>query len=183
MRAMPALIVFDLDACLWTPEMFELDSAPSAYDAKKGGVAAGSDTVKLFPGAAAVLARLLSDETYRVCKVAVASSTTEPAYAKTCLEKLRILPDRGETMSDVIDYRQIYPGNKGRAHFPALHKESGIAYDQMLFYDDCTYGDNCGSVASGCPGTTCVRTPRGLTEALFDAGLTAWEAGKRGVIE
>ena len=55
-RALPALIVFDLDACLWTPEMYELSSAPTAYDASLGGVRAGRDTVKLFPGAAAVLA-------------------------------------------------------------------------------------------------------------------------------
>ena len=45
----PALFVFDLDACLWMPEMYELDSAPSTYDANRGGVKAGRETVKLFP--------------------------------------------------------------------------------------------------------------------------------------
>ena len=35
----------DLDACLWSPEMFQLDSgAPSEYCSKRGGVVAGRDT-------------------------------------------------------------------------------------------------------------------------------------------
>merc|ERR1719460_3030883 len=44
----PRLIVFDLDACLWSPEMFELGSSPTTYDAAQGGVRAGRDVVKLF---------------------------------------------------------------------------------------------------------------------------------------
>ena len=53
----------------------------------------------------------------------------------------------------------------------------------MLFFDDCTYGDNCATVASACPGVTCVRTPSGLSEKLFDLGLSAFAAGKRGVVQ
>ena len=78
--------------------------------------------------------------------------------------------------------RQIYPGSKGQRHFPALQKESGIAFDSMLFFDDCTYGDNAGDVARACPGTSCVRTPRGLTMELFELGLASWAMGKRGVV-
>ena len=122
-RALPALIVFDLDACLWTPEMFELDSAPTSYSASKGGVQAGSDTVRLFPGAASVLRRILTNEggAFTGVKVAVASSTTEPSYAQRCLEQLPIFEDgsRAEKVNDMVDYRQIYPGSKGRQHFPA----------------------------------------------------------------
>lgn len=184
-RRLPALIVFDLDACLWTPEMFELGSRPTMYDAARGGVKAGGDTVKLFPGAMAVLKRLLVDEAFASTKVAVASSTTEPAFASTCLAQLPIDPSgaRQEKVADIVDYRQIYPGSKGRQHFPALHKESQIPFDQMLFFDDCTYGDNCGDVARGCAGTTCVRTPNGLSEHLFQVGLDAYADGKRGVVQ
>ena len=39
----PKLVVFDLDACLWSPEMFELAARPTSYDAKAGGVIAGRD--------------------------------------------------------------------------------------------------------------------------------------------
>eukprot|EP00966_Prymnesium_polylepis_P037845 878101-Prymnesium_polylepis.1 len=59
---LPKLLVFDLDACLWSPEMYELGAAPTAYDASLGGVKAGHDTVKLFPGAAAVMQLLLDDK-------------------------------------------------------------------------------------------------------------------------
>lgn len=109
-RALPKLIVFDLDACLWTPEMFELSSAPTAYSADKGGVIAGGDVVTLFPGAKAVLRRLLTDAEFSATKVAVASSTTEPKFANRCLD---VLPadhtaERGERLSDLVDFRQIY---------------------------------------------------------------------------
>jgi len=181
--ALPALIVFDLDACLWSPEMFEI-ARPTVYDATRGGVVAGSHTVTLFAGAAAVLRRFLpgGDPQLAQAKVAVASSTTEPKYAAICLGALQVDPERGEVVADLVDLRQIYPGHKGTSHFPALRAESGVPFDRMLFFDDCTYGDNCADVASRCPGVACVRTPDGLTEALFDAGLAAFARGERGVL-
>ena len=183
--AVPALIVFDLDACLWSPEMYELDGAPTTYDAKRGGVKAGRDTVCLYPGAQAVLLRLLTQDEFKNCKVAAASSTTEPAFASTCLAQTPIdmTGQRKETMADLIDFRQIYPGRKGRQHFPRLKEESGVEYSNMIFFDDCTYGDNCREVASQCQGVTCIRTPNGLTEKEFDAGLAAFARGQKGVIQ
>lgn len=132
----PTLIVFDLDACLWSPEMFELSAAPTAFDAAAGGVKAGHDVVRLFSGAAAVLRRLLTDSQFADVRVAVASSTTEPAYANRCIETLPIDANgaRQERLCDLVEYRQIYPGSKGRQHFPALQKQSGVPYDQMLFF-------------------------------------------------
>jgi hypothetical protein len=44
------------------------------------------------------------------------------------------------------------------------------------------YGDNCAAVATECAGVSCVRTPEGLTVALFTAGLQAFASGKQGVI-
>ena len=57
-----------------------------------------------------------------------------------------------------------------------------MPYEAMIFFDDCTYGDNCAEVARACPGVTCVRTPHGLTEALFEAALDAFAQGRRGVV-
>lgn len=162
--------------------MFELSSPPTLFDEGAGGVCAGRDHVRLFPGAARVLSRLQSEESFRSVRVAVASSTTEPRYAATCLSQLRADPARGESVGDLVEFRQVYPGSKGRAHFPKLASESGVAYGSMLFFDDCTYGDNCAEVARACTGVTCVRTPDGLTEALFDAGLAAYARGERGVV-
>ncbi|CAK9085724.1 unnamed protein product [Durusdinium trenchii] len=61
---LPSLIVFDLDACLWSPEMYELSSPPSSYCSKRRGVAAGAQTVRLFPGAEAVLRRFFPSCVY-----------------------------------------------------------------------------------------------------------------------
>ena len=62
MSRVPKLLIFDLDACLWSPEMFELRAAPTTYDAAAGGVRAGSEVVRLFPGALAVLRRLITEQ-------------------------------------------------------------------------------------------------------------------------
>ena len=181
MAAVPKLIVFDLDACLWLPEMFELEARPSSYDAALGGVRAGPDVVRLLPGAHKVLQLVLAQhERFCETRFAAASSTTDPAAAKRCLELLRV--DATTTLDTLLSFREIYPGSKGRQHFPALKEQSGLSYDQMLFLDDCTFGDNCGDVARQCPGTVCVRTPQGLDEERFEAGLRAFASGDVGVV-
>lgn len=68
----------------------------------------------------------------------------------------------GVSAGDVITYREIYNDNKGR-HFKSLHKASGIAYNDMLFFDDCNWGDNCRDVEWACPGVVTTKTPNGLT--------------------
>ena len=107
-RVLPSLIVFDLDACLWLPEMYELSSRPTTYDAAKGGVKAGGETVKLFPGAQSVLHRILTDGSFSSTKIAAASSTTEPAYANTCLAQLPLDPSgaRQEKLDDLVEFKQ-----------------------------------------------------------------------------
>ena len=58
-----------------------------------------------------------------------------------------------------------------------------MPYSEMIFFDDCTYGDNCADVASNCPGTTCIRTPNGLTVEDFELALSSFAAEKKGVIK
>lgn len=179
----PRLIIFDLDACLWSPEMFELDAKPTAYDATLGGVKAGNDVVRLFPGALAVLRTIIADKArFADTRVAVASSTTHPAFANTCLDQLVVDARSGARLSSLVAFRQIYPGSKGSEHVPELARESGVPYDECIFFDDCTYGDNCADVASKCVGTLAVRTPHGLTEELFERGLSAFARGAVGVL-
>ena len=179
---LPSLIVFDLDACLWSPEMYELGTTPSAYCSKRGGVTAGRDTIRLFPGAQAVLQRLATDNAFADVQIAVASATTKPDFSAICLANFPLSGSKFATIGDLVKYRQIYPGSKALEHFPKLKEESGIAYDQMIFFDDCIYTDHCGQVASRCPGTTCVRTPNGLTEEDFEHALACFAAGKKGVV-
>lgn len=163
--------------------MFELDGKPTVFDETLGGVKAGSDVVRLFPGALAVIRTIWADQQrFNGVNIAVASSTTYPAYAKACLEALVIDPESGTTLSDVVRLREIYPGSKGSEHIPSLCRKAGVPYSEVVFWDDCTYGDNCGDVASKCAGSVCVRTPRGLTEELFEAGLEAFARGQAGVL-
>ena len=107
MTRVPKLLIFDLDACLWSPEMFELRAAPTTYDAAAGGVRAGSEVVRLFPGALAVLRRLITDPALNSIKVAVASSTTEPAWANRCLDVLMVNAAENSTVGALVDFRQI----------------------------------------------------------------------------
>ena len=103
----PKLLIFDLDACLWSPEMFELRAAPTSYDADAGGVRAGTEVVRLFPGALSVLRRLITDPALNSIKVAVASSTTEPAWANRCLDVLMVNEAENSTIGGLVDFRQI----------------------------------------------------------------------------
>uniref|UniRef100_A0A7S0INU0 Uncharacterized protein n=1 Tax=Calcidiscus leptoporus TaxID=127549 RepID=A0A7S0INU0_9EUKA len=162
--------------------MFELCAAPSKYDSSVGGVRAGDDVVRLFAGATAVLARCAAERkgTFASTAFAAASSTTEPQFARRCLQQLPV--QGGGTVGELFTYTQIYPGSKGRQHFPALQRESGVPYSSMIFFDDCTYGDNCGDVARLCTGALCVRTPDGLTEERFQAALDAFALGQVGVL-
>lgn len=65
-------------------------------------------------------------------------------------------------MDQLIKHREIYPDNKAK-HFKSLHEASGVAYGDMLFFDDCNWSDNCRDVEWACPGVVTVKTPDGLT--------------------
>ncbi len=100
---------------------------------------------------------------------------------------LEVIP--GVTVWDVLmrdwdgkDINQIgrqppLSSNKSATHFPILRQKTGIRYDEMLFFDDCNWGDHCGMVEENCreedsgKGPVTVRTPRGLGEKEFRAGL------------
>ena len=149
---LPTMIVFDLDDCLWSPEMHELYSKPTIpvhgvlnphcpkEKQVKGVVGLSNqhgDTVQLYGGARRALYELVTDSLYSDVTIAVASSSLEPTYSHACLEGIEILP--GRTLRDVIQYDQI--GRNGKltsrktSHFRELQKESGIPYDEMLFFD------------------------------------------------
>lgn len=68
----------------------------------------------------------------------------------------------GVVVDQLLSYREIFPDTKGK-HFKRLHEASGLPYSEMLFFDDCTYGDNCRDVEWACPGVVTVKTPEGLT--------------------
>ena len=68
--------------------------------------------------------------------------------------------------------------NKAKTHFPRLREATGVPYNEMLFFDDCNWGNHCGQVAAACKengaSVVTVRTPHGLGVADFRKGLAAF---------
>lgn len=206
--ALPALIVFDLDDCLWTPEMHELSGPPSApvegpldptdRDAPLGTVGMrvpsrrrgrgggfdwgahngeAAEVVELYPGARRVLRELATEPRYAGVRIAVASTSLEPAYSRACLDGIEVVEDT--TLRDMISYAQIgRTGNltsRKTTHFRLLREESGVPYDEMLFFDDCNWGDHVGDLHAEF-GVVGVRTPHGLRVEDFRRGLAKFAA-------
>jgi len=173
----PELLVFDLDACFWDKEMFEMPSIPknNKKDMVLGdlngrgvgviGVMSGPYQISIHKGALLGLQEHADGKKYPGMKVAFASSANTPFAEKigrTSLKLLEVLP--GLTVWDLIvnrdwngqDVNQIgrqpplLSPDKAASHFPNLKKLTGIRYDRMLFFDDCNWGDHCAMVATHC---------------------------------
>ncbi len=199
---LPDLCVFDLDACLWDKEMFEMPSIPAEADARSGdlngrgegvvGVMSGPHMIRLHAGALEAL-QLHADGAFGGMRVALASSADTPLaeqIGRKALTLLEVIP--GLTIWqllmrdwDGVDVNQIgrqppLSSNKAASHFPRLREATGVRYDGMLFYDDCNWGDHVGKVCGACKeedsgrGVVGVRTPRGLGSAEFWRGLEAY---------
>ena len=205
MTAVPSLCVFDLDACLWDQEMFQMGQMPgkTVLGDLNGrgegviGVYSGMDKISLHKGALVALQEHY-DKTYPGMKIAVASSADTPQAVKigrAALKMLEVVP--GTTVWDLLvgdwegkDINQIgrsppLSSDKSATHFPFLKQASGVPYDRMLFFDDCNWGDHCGKVSSRCledsgRGVVAVRTPSGLREADWRKGIAAFAAAQSG---
>jgi magnesium-dependent phosphatase 1 len=184
----PKLVVFDLDQCLWSPEMYTLDDIPTKADAVMGdlggslmgviGVRSGYEIIKLFPAALKWLQRYYQNE-FPGVRIAAASSADTPQavrIGRAAMSIIEIFP--GVTMRDVFGkgWEPSFEGNlqigrtaplsadKARSHFPILRELTGIPYNEMVFFDDCLWGDHCRNVETLCEGVVTRRTPRGLQE-------------------
>ena len=196
----PKLTVFDLDACFWDQEMYEMGEIPTPNDKVMGdlngqgngviGVMSGRHKISLNPGALVALQNHYGGK-YGDMKVAFASSADTPFAEKVgraTLHLLEVVP--GTTVWDLVvdrdwngrDINQIgrqppLSSNKSETHFPFLKQKTGIRYDHMLFFDDCNWGDHCGMVSSKCreidtnQGPVTVRTPTGLQVNDWEKGL------------
>ncbi|EQK97875.1 hypothetical protein G6O67_006097 [Ophiocordyceps sinensis] len=143
---LPRLIVFDLDYTLWpfwvdthvTPPLKPNPQHSAASD-RLGEHFAFYDDV---PSVLQALPRL-----GRRVQLGVASRTSAPDLARQLLCMLHLPPapgPDGEQGTDAPPRRaldvfdgglEIYPGSKLR-HFKALHKRTGIPFEDMLFFDD-----------------------------------------------
>lgn len=173
---MPSLVVFDLDATLWTPELYQLRKLPGYKDASGPGPVANKD-VKLFDGAKGALREVASAERWKGCKVAVASRTNKGPWAKSLLKQFEVDDGSGRSLDALIDFKEIFTGDKTR-HFESLREKTGIAYEDMLFFDDAKGGryGNCEPVAR--MGVMSVHTPEGLTSEVWKNAVEAFAAAK-----
>lgn len=97
------------------------------------------EIVELHPGARLALRELATNPKYGGVRIAVASTSLEPAYSRACIDGIEIV--EGVTMRDMISYSQI--GRSGKltsrktGHFRLIHEESGgVPYENMLFFGE-----------------------------------------------
>jgi len=194
----PELLVFDLDACFWDKEMYEMRALPG--DVKRGdlnglgegviGVMSGRDQISLHKGSLVALQEHYDgmyqndsndNHAHANLKIAFASSADTPfaeQVGRATLKLLEVVP--GVTVWDLamrdwndVDVNQIgrqppLSSNKAQTHFPRLREATGIRYDRMLFFDDCLWGDHCGMVAAACKESD---TGKGPTTVRTPNGL------------
>ena len=129
-------------------------------------IANRSTQVRLFPGALLALQELYQLPAFASTQVAAASSSEEPSYSAACLDMLEVLP--GVPMRKVFSFfaigRTKECGNltsDKRTHFAKIQTESNVAFDKMLFFDDCNWGDHVGKIQQA-HGVIGKRTPEGL---------------------
>eukprot|EP00536_Pseudo-nitzschia_multiseries_P003084 jgi/Psemu1/301769/fgenesh1_kg.44_\ len=202
----PELVVFDLDACFWDQEMYEMPALPSKTvtgplgDSGKEGVTgaySGRNKISMHTGSMVALQEHASGDRYPGMKICFASSADTPFAEKigrATLKLLEVFP--GMTVWDLVlkdwdgqDVNQIgrqppLSSNKAQTHFPFIRKLTGIPYDKMLFFDDCNWGDHVGMVGRGCTedngkGVVGHRTPRGLTVNDWYKGLELYRTAQQ----
>ncbi|ETW00843.1 magnesium-dependent phosphatase-1 [Aphanomyces invadans] len=183
----PKLIVFDLDFTLWYPEMYELAGAPFRRSAKGVVTARDGEEVHLFDAVHPVLQEIAFGTEFAETCVAVASRTTYPEWACECMDLILVqfkalstsektmqrrkgLNSKCETLANLVQYQAIYPTNK-RVHFKQLADDSGVAFSDMLFFDN-EYS-NIRDISA--IGVTSIYCPDGLTWDVWEQGMAAFQ--------
>ena len=147
---------------------------------------ASGAAVKLCGNTRQILREIRTQQAWREidAKVAYVSCTDEPAWADECLRKFTLGPDAeggdgGEgagsaatTLKECGDFEEIYKSNK-KAHFTRLQKKTGVAFEEMIFFDNEKH--NCTSVSQ--LGVVCVHCQR-VERAVWRQGLEKFAESK-----
>ncbi|KAL4821912.1 magnesium-dependent phosphatase-1 [Aspergillus spinulosporus] len=173
---LPKLIAFDLDYTLW-PFWVDTHVTPpiKARDNNSRCTDKWNESFAFYPHVNSILTSCKS----RGIPLALASRTHAPDLARDMLKQLHIIPNFSDNPSaskartvralDYFDYIQIFPATKTQ-HFSRIHQASGIAYEDMLFFDDEARNRNVETEL----GVTFLLVRDGMTRDEVDKGVWAW---------
>ena len=182
--ARPKLIIFDLDGCLWRPEMYELihfmgnkgaPFRPSEHD-KNILLTAGGQPVQLLKDVRKVMREIYSDPQWNDVLVGISSRTDAPHWARELLSKFTVPLDLdGDefVLADVFQDGPIEMSYESKVkHFQRISRETNIGFQDMVFFDN-EFG-NCQSIAS--LGVTVGYCPGGVCHGIWEKTLEAFSS-------
>ncbi|MFG0255867.1 MAG: magnesium-dependent phosphatase-1 [Rhodopirellula sp. JB053] len=154
-RAVPRLFVFDLDFTLWDCGGTWCDClTPPFRQSNARLLDRGDRHIRLYDDVQWILDHC--DE--HSITMALASRTEQPPWARELIGLLGI--------AERFAYAEIYPSSKLQ-HFASLSQQSGVAYDEMLFFDD-----EMRNIREVSPvGVTSVFVETGMSRKLFEDGM------------
>ncbi|MCJ1444558.1 MAG: hypothetical protein MMC23_005060 [Stictis urceolatum] len=180
---LPKVLIFDLDYTLWP---FWVDTHVSgSLKANTNNTTVTDRTGESFTFYQDIPSILHSASTLSL-PLALASRTHAPDLAQKMLSLIHIPTPSTQTSTkpsaprkalDFFAYRQIFPGDK-KAHMRGIQKSSGIAFEDMLFFDDEMRNRNVESLG------VCFWFVRdGVTVGEVDEGVREWRRRRRGLKE
>jgi len=175
----PALVVLDADYTIW-PFDCDKDVVPPFTSSLYGGLydryGRPSNPFRDVPTIAAVLVDA-------GIPIAVASRNPSAGPVSELLKAIRISPTTKPEVTNLwaalpspLYFHAYSSEGVGRGkdrHFATLHELTGVAYKDMLFFDDFTENTR---AATAMGITSVLMGKRGLTVEAFEAGLAKWRA-------
>lgn len=164
---LPKIVVFDLDYTLWpfwvdthvTPPLKALEGGQKVKDRYGEGF-----------GFYAEVGGILDALKQKGILIGAASRTHAPDLGREMLKLLKVpnSSSSSQRAGDYFDHMQIYPGNK-TTHFERIHRDTGIEFEDMLFFDDESRNKNVESL-----GVVMQLVKDGVTRDEIDSGVRSW---------
>lgn len=133
------------------PEMYLLDGAPVAASACNKVLTRGSDEVELIGASGRILNELATLPEWQHTQVAYVSRTTEPAWAKTCLQLLKSTADMSLDEQGALQvWCPSASGSHRTAATRAAHFEARVCYALALIPNKqpCPSSECCGELCN-----------------------------------